>query len=152
VIIGDAFEDVRLLYVDTAPFIYYTEKRAEYADKMLEIFGYVDQEKIHVITGSLTLTETLMKPLQEEDIQLADQYRSIFFRTRGITTTSITPKVGDNAAVLRAQYNLKTPDALHIATAIEAGCDAFLTNDLGLKHVKEISVLILQEMELTVVE
>jgi predicted nucleic acid-binding protein len=43
---------------------------------------------------------------------------------------------------------LRTPDAILIATAIMAGCDAFLTNDKRLKQVTEIKVLVLEDLEL----
>ncbi|MCI0654776.1 MAG: PIN domain-containing protein [Methylococcaceae bacterium] len=33
-----------------------------------------------------------------------------------------------NAAVLRAEHGLKTPDALHLATANYYGCTQFWTN------------------------
>jgi predicted nucleic acid-binding protein len=47
-----------------------------------------------------------------------------------------------------APHNLRTPDALHVAAGIDARCDAFLTNDTGMKHVTEIAVLVLDELEL----
>jgi predicted nucleic acid-binding protein len=53
---------------------------------------------------------------------------------------------------LRARYNLRTPDALHVATRIDATCDAFLTNDAGIKRVIEIAVLVLDELELDLPE
>jgi predicted nucleic acid-binding protein len=53
-----------------------------------------------------------------------------------------------SAPPISARYNLRTPDALHVATAIEAGCEAFLTNDSTLKRVREIRVLPLDELEL----
>ena len=37
--------------------------------------------------------------------------------------------VFDRATKLRAEQNLKTPDALHLAAAIEVGCGEFWTND-----------------------
>jgi predicted nucleic acid-binding protein len=57
--------------------------------------------------------------------------------------------IADSAARLRARYNLRTPDALHVATAINAGCQAFLTNDNTLKRVTELSILILDDLEIT---
>jgi len=60
----------------------------------------------------------------------------------------ISAGVAESAADLRARYNLRTPDALHVATAIDAGCDAFLTNDTGIKRVQEIAVLVLDDLEL----
>ncbi len=49
------------------------------------------------------------------------------------------------AALLRASYNLSLTDALQVAAALSAGCEAFLTNDFGLKRVTELRVLVLDE-------
>jgi len=42
-------------------------------------------------------------------------------------------RIFDRASRLRAGYGLKTPDALHLATALHYGCDEFWTNDGRLK-------------------
>ena len=55
--------------------------------------------------------------------------------------------VAETAAELRTHYSIRTPDALHIATAIHANCEAFLANDLALKRVHDIRVLVLAEIE-----
>jgi len=55
--------------------------------------------------------------------------------------------IAQQAADLRARYNLSLPDALQLATAITAGCDAFLTNAQLLKRVTEIDVIVLDELE-----
>jgi len=39
-------------------------------------------------------------------------------------------------------------DAFQIAAALAAGCDAFLTNDNTLKRVSELTILVLDELEL----
>ena len=45
-------------------------------------------------------------------------------------------------AELRAKYpSVKPPDAIHLATAISARVDGFLTNDKNLMKVKELSIL-----------
>ena len=44
--------------------------------------------------------------------------------------------VFDLATALRADNNLKTPDALHLAAAMESQCHEFCTND---KHLLKIS-------------
>jgi predicted nucleic acid-binding protein len=36
------------------------------------------------------------------------------------------------AAKIRARYNFRTPDALHLAAAVEGACDLFITNDAQL--------------------
>ncbi|MCC5664290.1 hypothetical protein LC653_10260 [Nostoc sp. CHAB 5784] len=45
------------------------------------------------------------------------------------------------------RYNLQLPDALQVAAAIIAGCEAFLTNDAALKRVTELRVLVVCELE-----
>jgi predicted nucleic acid-binding protein len=41
---------------------------------------------------------------------------------------------------------MKTPDALQIAVACQAGCEAFLTNDRALRRVTDINVLVLADL------
>ncbi len=50
--------------------------------------------------------------------------------------------------MLKNGYNLKLPDALQIAVALQANCDALLTNDLVLKRVTELPIIVLSELEL----
>ena len=75
-------------------------------------------------------------------------YRTLLQSTKHVTLLPISTPVADRAAKVRSQYNLRTPDALHVASAIEAGCDALLTNDRALRHISEIRVFLLDELEL----
>jgi predicted nucleic acid-binding protein len=43
---------------------------------------------------------------------------------------------------------LTLTDALQVAAALNAGCGTFLTNDVTLKRVTELRVLLLDELEL----
>ena len=49
------------------------------------------------------------------------------------------------AVALRAQYNIRVPDALQIAAALEAGATAFVTNDQQLAKVQELLVLLFDD-------
>ncbi len=53
--------------------------------------------------------------------------------------------VADRAASLRARYRLRTPDAIQLATALQARADVFLTNDRDLQRVEEVPVLLIEE-------
>ena len=90
----------------------------------------------------------LPQPIKLGNTQLEQEYRNILLHSGSFELLPITAQIAESAAVLRAHYNLRTPDALHIATAIAAGCDAFLTNDAGVKRVAEIAILVLDELEL----
>ena len=145
---SDALEGVSLLGVDTAPFIYFVEHKASHIDRVRVIFRLVDEGKFVSVTSVVTLTEVLNKPIKHQDTATEKSYRDMLLHSRYIILVPISIQIAERAAELRARYNLKTPDALQVATAIDAGCDAFLTNDMGLKRVTEIRVLILDELEL----
>ncbi len=49
--------------------------------------------------------------------------------------------IADLAARYRARYGLKTPDALHAATAVRAGATAFVTNDSAFDRVQEFKTV-----------
>jgi predicted nucleic acid-binding protein len=73
----------------------------------------------------------------------------VLYRSRNFRLLPIDAAIAEVAADLRARYNLRTPDALQLATAIKAGCDAFLTNDATLKKVTELKILVLSELQLS---
>jgi len=56
----------------------------------------------------------------------------------------ITSEVIERATGLRAGYGFKTPDAIHLASAIEEKADIFLTGDESLVRCREVAVEILR--------
>ena len=51
--------------------------------------------------------------------------------------------VVERATELRARYQVRTPDALHLATAIESSAVAFLTGDAALKRCTELNIQVI---------
>jgi predicted nucleic acid-binding protein len=145
--ISEALEKVNRLAVEASPFIYYVEDHPVYGERLDAIFAIIEARNIEICTSAITLTETLMKPVQLKDIKLQLEYRDLLRNTEYISLISVTPVIAEKAATLRATYNLRTPDALHIATALVEICDAFLTNDRALKRVNEIRVILLDDLE-----
>jgi predicted nucleic acid-binding protein len=144
----EALRGIRQLAFDTAPLIYFIERHPDYFDRMLFIMRYVDQGLIAGVGAGIVLTEVLVQPIRTANQALVGQYEAVLTHSDNFRLEPVTTAVSRAAAHLRAHYNLRTPDALHIATAIDADCEAFLTNDLGLKRVTELRVLVLDELEL----
>ncbi|MBL8822864.1 MAG: PIN domain-containing protein [Planctomycetia bacterium] len=99
------------------------------------------------MTGSLTTSqlsrlECRTKPLRALDHHTLKQF-DMFFAGLEITLIEVSASVIDQATDLRAKYNLKTPDALHYASAIDAGASVFLTGDLTFSRCQEIPVEVL---------
>lgn len=58
----------------------------------------------------------------------------------------VTRNVVELAVSLRAKYNLRMLDALHVASAVANGASHFLTNDDGLRRVAEVSVVVISDL------
>lgn len=74
-------------------------------------------------------------------------YRTLLQHTVPVTLVPVSAAIAEYGAEMRSEYNLRTPDALHVASAVDTGCDAFLTNDLTLRRVTRLRVLVLDELE-----
>ena len=142
----NALKNIGHLYIDTAPLIYYVEEHPTYIKRMDKIIEQIQKKPIIVTCSVLTLTEILPVPLKAGNSKLIQDYRDILLYSKEFRMVNISEQIAGTAAQLRATYNLKTPDALHLSTAIEARCDAFLTNDKTLKRVIGIHILVLDEL------
>jgi predicted nucleic acid-binding protein len=141
----DALADVTRLGLDTAPLIYLVEAHPIYGAMMLDVMKSVEQSSLFCVTSTLTLLELLTKPIQQGDLALQREYSDLLVEAEGLELVDVTPVIAKEAARLRAQHRLKTPDALQIASAIVSDCQAFLTNDHIFRRVNEITVLILDD-------
>jgi len=131
--------------IDTAPFIYFIEKDPKYLNIVRPIFAEIDAGNIEAMTSTITLLEVLVLPFKTVNESLAEEYREILLHAEGLTTYEIVHEVSELAAKLRAKYTIRTPDAIQMAVGILYGADTFLTNDSGLKKVKDIKVLTLED-------
>lgn len=146
--LDDALKGVTRLGFDTSPVIYFVEANPQYDALVTEIFQRVSNGAPSGATSVITLSEVLVQPIIRQQTLLQREYRDLLMRSRNFSTWAISASIAELGAELRAQYRLRTPDALQIATALEAGCEAFLSNDAGLRRVTELRVLILDDLEL----
>lgn len=135
-----------LVGLDTSPLIYFIEEHPTYLDALDGLFQALDQRRLRAVTSTVSLIETLTRPLREEDWELAERYAALLLDTRGLAMVELTTEVAREAARLRAVYNLRTPDAAQLATALVRGASHFLTNDDRLSRVTELRVLVLDEL------
>lgn len=137
----------KVVGVDTAPLIYFIEENADYVDAVRPFFEALDRGDLRVVTSTITLLEVLIHPLRQNNSELAQQYEDILLNTDGLITISLSPEIAEIAAQLRALHNLRTPDAVQIATAISAGATHFLTNDSTLPDLPDLKMLVLDNLK-----
>lgn len=134
-----------IVYVDTAIVIYSMERFPNYFPLLEPMWRQSQTSEIQVITSELTLLETLVMPLRNGNTDLIDCYERMLLSSE-ISLISINQTILKQAANLRSTTNLKTPDAIHAATAINQNCKIFLTNDAGLRNIPLPSVIVLKDL------
>jgi|CXWL01.1.fsa_nt_gi predicted nucleic acid-binding protein len=91
-----------------------------------------------VVTSRLTVLEALVGPLRKSDVA---RQRLTENALNEVLVLDIDDAVVRRAAVIRARTRFRSPDALHLATAVEAQADIFLTADRRLKSFKDVRVV-----------
>jgi uncharacterized protein len=130
-----------LIYLDTNIVIYAVENPA--------VFGSQAVARLQAIAGAdriglseLTRMECCSYPLQHANFGLLRLYDSFFLRPDA-TILTITSNVFRRATVIQGMYDFATVDAIHLATAVENGCQIFLTHDSRLNRCTDVAVEIL---------
>ncbi len=136
----------KVVGLDTMVFIYHFEENQTYSPLTFSIFESLEKGNFNGITSVLTLLEILVKPKKEGNLLLTERYKLLFETFPNLQVKELNENIADIASSLRANYNINTPDAIQIATSLEAKADIFITNDTSLKKVTEIKVLLLSEM------
>jgi predicted nucleic acid-binding protein len=134
------------VYLDANCFIYSIERIDPFRAILDSIWQAVSVGQITVVTSELTLLEVLVKPLKIGDETTAALFRIILRHTPDVQMLPITQAVLEEAAKLRATISLKTPDALHAATATLNGCMLFVTNDGAFRRASNLNIAILSEI------
>ncbi len=124
------------VYLDTAPVIYAVEDVAAYSSSLRQLFA---QANVALVASDLTRLECRVKPIRENDSQLLSEY-DLFFAEACSDIVALSREVIDRAAEIRAEFGFRTPDAIHLAAAVVAHCEVFLTNDSALERFSGIAV------------
>lgn len=134
------------VYVDTNILIYLFEGFKQYAQPIQVIADCVDARDSVLLTGEITLAEILVAPFKQNNLQAVSAYSKALNDRQFIQLIPTSRKIYTKTAFLRASLpQMKTPDAIHMASAIEGGADMFLTNDKKLKTPREIERILLDD-------
>ena len=115
------------IYWDSCILIYRIQQISPWAENIAHKFSpLMDDCRIH--TSHLVRLECRVLPLREGNLDLLECFDK-FFAQPEVVIAPLDAQVFNLATELRAQYQLKTPDALHLAAAIASGCDEFWSND-----------------------
>ncbi|MDJ0693127.1 MAG: type II toxin-antitoxin system VapC family toxin [Mastigocoleus sp. MO_167.B18] len=133
------------IYVDTSVVIYTIEGNPDYYSLLEPLWSKFYAGEIQIISSDLTLMEVLVVPLRNGNNVLVADYEELLLSSQ-VQLIPINQSILRQAANLRATTSLKTPDAIHAATALSASCDQFITNDKGFRNAPGLLVVILSEI------
>lgn len=114
----------RPVYLDSCLLIYLVEEDPVSGARVAAMLR--EHASGHFAFSPLVRMEVLVKPIRLGDLALRQRYDRAL---DALTLLDMPAAVYDAAAILRARFGLRTPDALHLACAQHHGCDALWTND-----------------------
>ncbi|MBI4698910.1 MAG: PIN domain-containing protein [Nitrospirae bacterium] len=139
------FKKHHKVYLDTSVFIYFVEQHSRYYDCCGSIFKNIEDGRIEASTSTLTLLELLVQPYRLKKDDLVLKFYSLFTTYPHLSWIELSLNISDLAARLRAEHNLKTPDAIQIASAVSDSTTGFICNDRTFQKIKDIECLIIDD-------
>ncbi len=133
------------VYLDANCFIYGAERVEPYRTLLEPMWQHARAGEFDVASSDISVLETLVKPLREDDKVVEMLLRSMF-DAHEVSLIPATRELWENAARIRADTGLKTPDSLHAATALSIGCTQFITNDTDFRRVQDLPVVVLADL------
>lgn len=127
------------IYLDTNVFIIAVERPEtsdlHAADHLIDLFSSKeDASGFELHTSDLSLSELLVAPYKAKDTELIETYEAMLSGGFAVRTSPVTRSVLRRAAAFRGMLpSIKLPDAVHLATAFDLKCQAFLTADADLR-------------------
>ena len=120
---------LRKVYLDTCCVIYLLEDVPVFSQQIRKYMA-VNMDAILCVSPLVRL-EALVKPTSDGNIALIADYEIFLAEQQWLAVGDVE---FDRALSLRASHRIKTPDALHLAIAMQHDCVEFWTNDERLRQ------------------
>ena len=120
------------IFLDSCIVIYLVEGQTELRAAIRTAINQSPADDLCV--NDLVRMECRIGPLRAQNQHILDRFDD-FFQT--VDLLPITSGIFDLAATLCATHGLKTPDGIHLATALYYNCGEFWTNDADLERMAD---------------
>jgi predicted nucleic acid-binding protein len=131
--------------IDASVWIYHFEQHPQFGATVGRIIEDLEAGKFRGVASELTLLELTVRPLQLGRQDVADDYEVLLGYFPHFELEPISRDILLEAAGLRARHRLRTPDAIQLATGLEAGATLAFTNDGAWRDLPFIEVSILSD-------
>jgi len=131
----------KVVALDTSIFIYHLEDHPKFGSLAEIIFELAEKNRLKIISSIISPIEILTGYEKAKDFNARSNFIQMMNLFPNIEIYNLASNLVDQIVNLRVKYNLKTPDAIELATAIENKAEVFITNDKKLKKIKEIKII-----------
>lgn len=119
------------VYLDTNVLIYITEGTDGFKARIEAFLREALAARAHLVTSELAIAEVLVVPIRKQNEIILAAYNELF--ESFVQAVPVERSILVRAAQLRAgTARLRTPDAIHLATAGHLGAAAFVTGDASI--------------------
>lgn len=118
--LAEWLDSLRMVFLDTAPVIYFIEKNPTFSAKVQPLFSKLDEGTLSAIVSPITLAECLVLPYKISKPDVAHIFSELLVNSDSVLFYPLDEVTADKAAELRARYNLTLTDAFQLAVAIQA--------------------------------
>lgn len=134
--------------LDTSIFIYHLEGHPRYLPLTSRLLDGVQSGGREAVVSVVALMELTVHPWRSGQPLIAAHYEAILLHFPHLHLADVNREVARRAAQLRAGYQVRPADALHVATALVNGATAYVTNDRELGRLKPVlTVLVLEDSD-----
>ncbi|MCW5933112.1 MAG: type II toxin-antitoxin system VapC family toxin [Fimbriimonadia bacterium] len=132
---------MRKIYLDSAPIIYLVEQSEPFR---FEVESFLRDDD-YLVVSELSRLECRVKPMRDGAQHLLRDFDE-FFQHFVDEVIDLSHEVIEKATEIQVNYSYRIPDSLHLAAAVVANCEIFLTNDTRLRSFHDLNVLLLSEL------
>jgi predicted nucleic acid-binding protein len=122
------------LMLDTNTIIYFLDGVPEFVELLTPLFEMIEGGHLNVAVSVISEAELLVKPYRSGDTDAIEAVMLFLNEFPNITIIPVSREISRKAAEIRANLDTRLPDAIILATALNAQSDLLLGNDLKLMH------------------
>ena len=132
-------------YFDTNVIIYLVEGFSGYERLIDSVQDMLENDEFYAYTSELSICESLVKPLKIGAADIANLFHTFLEKSGCFRMIPIDKDILFRSAHISASTSMKTPDAIHVATAMASACDIFFTNDKNIRTPKGLDKVIFSD-------
>lgn len=129
------------VYIDTNVFVYFVETTVGFFPGVKALFEHITAVGAQVVTSELTLAECVYRPSRDEDAPLVALYETLFDGKGDVEMLPLNGALARRAGLAGGVLGLKLMDAIHYVSALEAGCNVFVSGDGSFKSGPSMTVI-----------